>query len=263
MNRLLLCPPDFYTVRYEINPWMDRTKGVDSSLARDQWSQLCGTLKGLGCELNLVPAEQDWPDMVFTANAGLTEGRRVLLSNFRHAERAGEQRGFEQWFQAHDYEVTRLPPELAFEGEGDALWFGHTLCFGHGFRTDAEAHHTVADWCGGEALSLLLVEPRYYHLDTCFCPLNASSALWHPEAFDAAGREALRRLVPDLIEVSSEEAACFACNSIVLEREVVLPEGCPLTTTALRSRGFNVHAVPMSEFIKAGGACKCLVLHLR
>jgi N-dimethylarginine dimethylaminohydrolase len=263
MSRLLLCPPDYYTVRYEINPWMDRTRGVDHDLAVVQWRQLRSTLTGLVCGLELVPAEEEWPDMVFTANAGLVQGSRALLSNFRHAERAGEQHGYGRWFRAAGYEVTHLPVNLAFEGEGDALWFRDTLICGHGFRTDAESHDAVGAWCGTQVLSLALVDPRYYHLDTCLCPLDGTSALWHAGAFDAAGREALRALVPDLIEAPPLEAERFACNAIVLGKDVVLPEGCPGTCDALQARGFRTHAVPMSEFIKAGGACKCLALHLR
>lgn len=263
MNRLLLCPPDFYTVRYEINPWMDRARGVDHALACDQWAQLCRTLASLEGHLKLVPAEQDWPDMVFTANAGLVQGRRVLLGNFRHAERAGEQRGFEQWFRANDYEVTHLPERLAFEGEGDALWFNGNLICGHGFRTDAEAHASIALWCGAPTLSVSLVHPHYYHLDTCFCPLDNFSAAYYPAAFDESGCDTLRSFVPDLIEVTAAEAERFACNAIVLGQDVILPEGCPAFTAALHERDFRTQAVPMSEFIKAGGACKCLVLHLR
>src|SRR5436190_18131630 len=161
MNRLLLCPPDFYTVRYEINPWMDRAKQVDTSLAEHQWKLLCSTLKELGCELNFVTPKPDWPDMVFTANAGLVQDRRVLLSNFRHAERAGEEDAYERWFREGGYEVTRVSHGLAFEGEGDALWFGTTLCCGHGFRTDEEAHPEVAKWSESSVLSLALVDPRY------------------------------------------------------------------------------------------------------
>jgi N-dimethylarginine dimethylaminohydrolase len=263
MHRLLLCPPDFYAVRYEINPWMDRARGVDHSLAEEQWKRLCNTLTELDCELKFVPPASGWPDLVFTANAGLVRDLKVLLSNFRHAERAGEEPVYERWFRESGYEVTRLVPGLAFEGEGDALWFGNTLCCGHGFRTDLEAHSEIAKWCSSSLLSLALVDPRYYHLDTCFCPLDATSALWHSEAFDDEGRSSLQRLVPDLIEVPPAEAECFACNAIVLGRDVILPERGVATSRALQSRGFRTHTVPMSEFIKAGGACKCLVLHLR
>jgi len=112
-------------------------------------------------------------------------------------------------------------------------------------------------------IGVKLVNPRFYHLDTCFCPLDDRSALWHPEAFDAGGREGLSNLVPDLIEVPEREAWRFACNAVVLGKDVVLPDGCPETSDALRTRSFRPHEIPMSEFIKAGGACKCLVLNLR
>jgi N-dimethylarginine dimethylaminohydrolase len=133
MNRLLLCPPDFYSIRYEINPWMDRAKAVDEALAAHQWADLCNTLTDLGCELDLVPAEPDWPDMVFTANAGLVHGQQVLLSNFRHAERSGEQPAFERWFQASGYEVMRRQRAWPLKGRempcGSAIRFAAAMAF--------------------------------------------------------------------------------------------------------------------------------------
>lgn len=262
MHRMLLCPPDFYSIRYEINPWMNRLCGVDTAEAKVQWQQLHDKLQSLGCEVELLSPEADWPDMVFTANAGLVHGRSFVSARFRHPERQGETPAYEAWFAQHGFEVLRLPGHDAFEGEGDALWHGDTLICGHGFRTDPEAHGLLAGMLHCTVLSLELVNPHFYHLDTCFCPLRDGAALWYPPAFGEESQGRLRDHVHDLVIVPPDEALRFACNAIVIDRDVLIPSGSPQTCRMLADRGYECHALPMSEFIKAGGACKCLVLRL-
>lgn len=262
MNRMLVCPPDFYEVRYEINPWMSVAQAPNHEMAVRQWQTLYRCLLDLGSRVESLLPQPGWPDMVFTANAGIVRKKSVLLSNFRHEERAGESPWNAQWFERHGYEVVRLPGHLSFEGEGDALKCGEVWICGHGFRTDEKAHRWVQDWAREPVVSVRLVNSRFYHLDTCFCPLREDLALWHPAAFDAPGRDALEAVIPQLIEVPEAEAQRFACNAVVMGAKVVLPEGCPQTEARLEEQGFEACALPMSEFIKAGGACKCLVLRL-
>ncbi len=262
MNRLLLCPPDFYSIRYEINPWMNQQRDVDHEMAVRQWQQLYQALKSLGCAVELLLPEPDWPDMVFTANAGLVCGQRFFSSRFRHPERQGETPSYEAWFARQGYELVKMWGLYAFEGEGDALWSGGSLICGHGFRTDPEAHEWLAAVLRCPLISVELVNAHFYHLDTCFCPLGKGSVLWYPLAFSEASRRSLQEHVTDLMEVPAEEALCFACNAIVLPGHVLLPQGCSRTGELLKARGYEPHPLPMSEFIKAGGACKCLVLNL-
>ncbi|RBP45033.1 N-dimethylarginine dimethylaminohydrolase [Roseimicrobium gellanilyticum] len=262
MNRMLLCPPDFYEVRYEINPWMSVAQAPDHAVAVRQWQGLYDTLQDMGCKVELLMPRPGWPDMVFTANAGVVRERRVLLSNFRHEERAGESPWHAQWFEEQDYEISRLPRHLAFEGEGDALKCGDVWICGHGFRTDEEAHRWVGDWTHEPMVSVRLVDSHFYHLDTCFCPLRDGLAMWYPAAFDAIGQDAIRAISRELIEVTLDEARRFACNAIISDSHVVMPDGCPKASAMLEGRDYAVHPLPMSEFIKAGGACKCLALVL-
>src|SRR6266404_5440935 len=242
MRELLLCPPDYYGIEYEINPWMSRARGAETPLAQKQWTELHATLSDLDCKIDLVPPQPKLPDMVFTANAGLTVGRKFIPSNFRHKERAGEAPHFARWMEDHGYEISWLPNDLYFEGEGDALFGGDVLC------------------C--LVISVELVDPRFYHLDTCFCPLPDGAAVWFPAAFDDYGQRAIREHVAELIDVFPEEAMHFSCNAVVLEHDIVLPEGAPKLVAALHDRGYRCHELPMSEFIKAGGACKCLTMFM-
>jgi N-dimethylarginine dimethylaminohydrolase len=262
MRKLLLCPPDHYSIDYEINPWMNRQRNAERALAVAQWTRLRDTLQSLDCDIQLMPAPAGLPDAVFTANAGLVVGARFISSNFRHKERRGESAFFDAWFAQRDYEVLHLPPERFFEGEGDALFCGDTLFCGYHFRSDVQSHRWLGELLRCQVISLELVDDHFYHLDTCFCPLPDGSAVWYPPAFDAYAQKAIRHHVAALVEVSKEEARCFACNAVVIGREVVLPEGCPRLCRALNERGYRCHPLTMSEFIKAGGACKCLTLFL-
>jgi N-dimethylarginine dimethylaminohydrolase len=262
MRRLLLCPPDHYGIEYEINPWMSRARGADVEATKLQWQRLHQKLSSLDCQIDLITPQPKLPDMVFTANAGLTVGKKFIPSNFRHVERSGEAPHFARWMKEHGHEVIWLPENLYFEGEGDALFAGDTLFCGYKFRSDINSHRAVADILGCLVISVELVDPRFYHLDTCFSPLPDGGAAWFPAAFDEYGQRAIREHVGDLIDVAEEEAAHFSCNAVVLERDIVLPEGAPKLVKALRDRGFNCHALPMTEFLKAGGACKCLTMFM-
>ncbi len=262
MSELLLCRPDHYGIEYEINPWMDRTRKTVPALARAQWRMLHDTLRLLGCRVSLIAPQPKLPDMVFTANAGLVVGKKFLRSNFRFRERQGEAAHFEQWFREHDYEVVRLPDRVRFEGEGDALFCGEVLFCGYRFRSDVRAHQIIGEMLRCLVVSVELTESRFYHLDTCFCPLPDGGAIWYPAAFDSYARRAIRDHTRDLIEVAPDEAAHFACNAIIIGRDVVLAEACPKLCAVLAERGYRPHALPMTEFIKAGGACKCLTLFL-
>ncbi len=260
MAQLLLCPPDYYGIEYEINPWMDRRQNAELAVAQAQWQSLRQKLEALGAQVELLAPQKNLPDLVFTANAGLTVGKKFIRSNFRFPQRQGEEKHFEDWFAARGFEIARLPEGLFFEGEGDALFCGDILFCGYRFRSDIRSHRTIGELLKSLVISVELVMDRFYHLDTCFCPLGDGSALWYPEAFDDYGQRAMRKHIRSLIDVAPEEAGKFACNAVVLGREIVLPEGCPKLYATLQERGFNPNPLPMTEFLKAGGACKCLTL---
>jgi N-dimethylarginine dimethylaminohydrolase len=261
-HHLLLCPPEYYGIEYEINPWMDRTRNALPELARRQWAGLREKLQSFGCKIEVVPPQPKLPDMVFTANAGLVAGKKFIRSNFRFPQRQGEEKHFEKWFADRGYEVIRLPEKLFFEGEGDALFCADVLLCGYRFRSDIRSHQKIGELLKCLVLSVELVEDRFYHLDTCFCPLADGAAIWYPAAFDEYGRRTIRHHMKDLIAVRPEEAAHFACNAVVLGKDIVLPDDSPELCAALRERGYRAHELPMSEFIKAGGACKCLTLFI-
>ncbi len=257
-----MCPPDYYGIEYEINPWMSRSRNSDSTLAKDQWHALRELLDQLGADIRLMPAEAGLPDLVFTANAGLVFHNRVYLSRFRHEARQGETPLDERWFRDEGFETVTMSGEWAFEGAGDALFCGQTLFAGYLIRSDAAGMQWLAAQIGCRVIPLQLVDEHYYHLDTCFCPLSPEEAIYYPPAFDGYAQTALREHIPNLIAVTEAEAARFACNAVVIGRHIVLNTGCPELERELNQRGYHVHHTELGEFIKAGGSAKCLTLRL-
>jgi len=261
--RLFMCPPDFYGIEYEINPWMSRSRQADRERAGRQWRRLCELLRSeLGAEIELIEPRAGLPDMVFTANAGVVWNGKFIAANFRHEVRQAEAPHYEAWFMARGYEITRLPERCYFEGEGDLLCYGDRWFAGYHIRSDILSHQRIAEIIEQEILSLELTNSWFYHLDTCFCPLPDGRALFYPGAFDPYARRVLENHIPELIAVSQAEAERFACNAIVDHNCIVMNDGCPELRQALEARGYAVFETPLDEFIKAGGSAKCLALIL-
>ncbi|MDZ8107455.1 MAG: TIGR00300 family protein [Nostoc sp. DedQUE12a] len=264
--RFLMCPPDHYDVDYVINPWMEGNIHKSSrDRAVEQWQGLHQVLKQHAI-VDLVPPEKGWPDMVFTANAGLVLGENVVLSRFLHKERQGEEPYFKQWFEANGYTVNELPKDLPFEGAGDALLDreGRWLWAGYGFRSELDSHPYLAKWLDIEVLSLRLIDERFYHLDTCFCPLANGYLLYYPGAFDSYSNRLIQmRVAPEKrIAIAEADAVNFACNSVNVDSIVVMNKASDALKSRLADVGFQVLETPLTEFLKAGGAAKCLTLRV-
>ena len=264
--RFLMCSPHHYEVDYVINPWMEGNIHRSSrDMAEQQWQGLYQLISA-HANVELVKPQPGWPDMVFTANAGLILGEQVVLSRFLHPERQGEEPFFKAWFESYGYTVHELPKDLPFEGAGDALLDreGRWLWAGYGFRTELDAHPLAAQWLDIEVLSLRLMDERFYHLDTCFCPLTDGYLLYYPPAFDAYSNRLIEMRLPThkRIPIGEADAVNFACNAVNIDRVVIMNKASAGLKQQLTELGFQVLETPLTEFLKAGGAAKCLTLRL-
>ncbi|CAD6190590.1 unnamed protein product [Caenorhabditis auriculariae] len=267
VKRILMCRPTHFQLAYSINPWMDMQKGVNRKKAMEQWENLKSTLESSGAKVHIMEAQgaESLPDMVFAANAAVIKGTKAYLANFAHPERKGERYFFEEWFTNNGYQCVG-DLDIHFEGAGDALWGGDqnkTLFVGVGTRTEFRALSDITtkldDGTNWKVIACRLIDPRFYHIDTAFCPLNEQVAIYYPYAFDHVTQHNMRNET-DLIPVSSKEARNFACNAVVVGQNVIMHEGNDEIANKLAKLGFNVRFVNMSEFIKSGGSAKCCTL---
>ena len=258
-----MCPPDYFGIEYEINPWMRLNNQSDPVRAQAQWKELHHVLtRELGAAVELLEPVKGLPDLVFTANAGYIEGNLFISSSFKYKERQGETPFFDAWFQSNGYRIRKLGPNCIFEGAGDALSLGETVFAGYRHRSEVCSHQALGEIISRRVLSLELADPMFYHLDTCFCPLDSNAALYFPGAFDAYANTVLSETVPDLLAVSESSARRFACNAVVVAGTVVTNTGCDDLKQPLADRGYKLRMVELSEFMKSGGSAKCLTLRL-
>ncbi|MEM9658350.1 MAG: arginine deiminase-related protein [Planctomycetota bacterium] len=260
--RILMCPPTYFGVHYEINPWMNTKREVDHPRSVRQWLRLRRILEDLGATIEVVNPVEGLPDMVFTANAALIYGRSAVLSRFKHPQRQGEEEHYRRRLEQDGLTVLNPPERFAFEGAGDALFCGDTLYAGYRSRSDGAGIQQIGDLLQVRALPLELVDPRYYHLDTCFCPLADDAAIYFSQAFDDYGRRVLLENISTLVDLDETEAQRFGCNAVVIGRNVVANQGCPRLRRALSDLNYELIETPLDEFVKAGGSAKCLTLRL-
>ena len=252
-RRYLMCPPEHFEVSYAINPWMDLTQGVDRELAMRQWEALRQTYLALGHAVELITPEPGLPDMVFAANGGLVFEGRALGARFTHEERVPEGPAYLRWLSGAGLDDVAHPVAVN-EGEGDFLVVGDLVLAGTGFRTDPRAHAEVQEFFGVPVVSLQLIDPRFYHLDTALAALGDHDVAYYPEAFSPGSRAVLQRLFPDAILATEADAVVLGLNAVSDGRHVVLPAAAETLAEQLRIRGYEPVGVDLSELLKAGGS---------
>ncbi|WP_420709927.1 dimethylargininase [Streptomyces sp. NRRL S-340] len=263
-RRYLMCPPAHFSVTCADNAWADPAKPVDAALALAQWEQVREVYRSLGHTVEVLAPEPGLPDMVFTADGALVVDGRVFGARFAHARREPEAEAHLRWFAGNGFAHLHVPVHIN-EGEGDFAVTSSWLLAGRGFRTNPLAHGEAQEFLGRPVVGLELVDPRFYHLGLALAVLDdaADEVAYYPAAFSPGSREVLRRLFPDALVASEEDAAVFGLNAVSDGLHVVLPQAAAGLCGALRDRGFTPVGVDLSELRKGGGGVKCCSLELR
>jgi N-Dimethylarginine dimethylaminohydrolase len=258
---VLMCRPDHFTVSYRINPWMHPEDPTDTSLAVRQWEQLHRVYLDLGFDVELIDPLPGLPDMVYAANGGFTLDGVAYGARFQYDERGPEGPAYMEWFRLHGFEVRE--PVSVNEGEGDFLLVGDRILAGTGFRSDAASHEELRRIYGREVVTLELVDPSFYHLDTAVAVLDDSNIAYLPKAFSPASRAVIDGLYPDAVTVNDEDAAVLGLNSFSDGKHVVIASRATGFAASLRERGYEPIGVDLSELLLGGGGVKCCTLELR
>jgi N-dimethylarginine dimethylaminohydrolase len=274
MSRILMSDAKRFSINYTINPWMVNQIGqVESGRAHSQWETLKNTLETL-THVEIIPSHENLPDLVFTANAATVKGNKCVLSHFKNIERQGEEPIFYNWFEKNNFQITTMPDSVFFEGAGDALFSinEEMLWIGHGFRSDSQSADILETELDTPVTTLKLINPHFYHLDTCFCPLDLGHVMYYPAAFDNQANKKIETYYPThlRITVNESDARLFSCNAVCVNRSehpeyqhtIILNDCSKKLEIQLNLAGYQVIKTPMSEFLKSGGSTKCLTLKL-
>ena len=258
---VLMCPPEFFTVSYRINPWMFPGNPTDTSRALRQWQELVAVYRDLGFVVHLIDPVLGLPDMVYSANGALTIDGVAYGVKFRHDERAPEAAHYLSWLKDHGFQTVEA--HALNEGEGDFLPVGSRILAAHGFRSDLESHRELETVFSREVVSLRLVRPDFYHLDTALAVLDEDTIAYLPSAFDDSSREVLERLYPDAIIAGEDDAAWLGLNLFSDGKNVVMAKQATSLASSIEKQGFRVFPVDVSELLLGGGGVKCCTLELR
>jgi N-dimethylarginine dimethylaminohydrolase len=264
---ILMCRPDYFTVVYRINPWMDPALPTDTSLAVKQWEELYRTYVDLGFDVRLIDPIDGLPDMVYAANGGFVLDGIAYGASFTYPQRQPEGPAYMEWFGDNGFEVRS--PQNINEGEGDFLLVGDVILAGTGFRSASNSHEEIGQIFGRDVVTLTLINPNFYHLDTAIAVLDPQPGFenpniaYLPSAFDEASLAVLRERFPDAIIVNEEDAAVLGLNSFSDGLNVVIASRAKDFERQLRERGYNPIGVDLSELLLGGGGVKCCTLELR
>lgn len=262
-----MCPPENFAIEYAINAWMDTNRPADTGLAVKQWQRLREIVVDLGHEVHTLTPQQDLPDMVFAANGAFSVDGIVYGALFRYPQRTAEAAQHQAFYEARGDEWRFVAPTQVNEGEGDFTFVpdahGGLILAGYGFRTEPNAHSEAQEVLGRPVISLRLVDPRFYHLDTALAALDDENVIYYPDAFSASSRAVLRQLFPDAVIATEEDALGFGLNLVSDGRNVLLSSECAPLAARLDALGFHSILVELGELKKSGGSVKCAMAELR
>lgn len=260
---ILMCPPKFFDIEYEINPWMDTENQVDHKLAQKQWQQLYHTYtEVLGWDVEVIDPINHLPDMVFTANGALVIDGKVALPTFRAPDRQPETAHFKKWFESKGYKEF-LTPKYDFEGEGDALVWNDIIFMGYPWRSDKAAAGEVGQFFNKKLVPLQLANASFYHLDTALTIVDKETVALYPALFTEDSLKTIKEIVPNVIEAGKADAYAYGLNAMSDGHNIVLSDKATGLIEQYKKRGMQVYPVGISEYQKSGGGVKCLTLELR
>jgi N-dimethylarginine dimethylaminohydrolase len=232
-------------------------------LAQKQWRSLVEAIESAGGAVETIAGHPDLPDMVFTANLGVMAGNQFVPASMKHAERRREPELAGYWADGNGRDITHISPDVgSFEGMGDALPFGSRFIAGYGPRSTQTAWTALSEATGWPVTMVELPDDRFYHVDLVFSPLSDRHALIAPLGLTAESLAVLEAIVPEPILLTDEEATSFSANSIVVDGTVIMPACSDRLRGILMALDFEVVVLDLSEFLKAGGAVRCLTLPL-
>jgi N-dimethylarginine dimethylaminohydrolase len=258
-----MCPPKFFDIEYEINPWMKLSNQPSDLSAIQEWNKLYKIYsEELNWHIELIEPVKNLPDMVFATDCCLMIDNKIMLSNFRYPQRQPESEKYKQWFFENGFTKISQTKNI-FEGGGDTMVCGDKIIAGYGFRSELESHKELEQFFGREVISLKIIDPFFYHLDTSLAVLDDNTVAFYPGAIDENSQKLLKAKIPRCIEATLDEAKGFGLNAVSDGKTIITSDQSHSLISKYRVHGFKVIPTSILEFRKSGGGVKCLTLELR
>jgi N-dimethylarginine dimethylaminohydrolase len=259
---LFLCPPTYLDLRYEINPWMNKATPFSRDRALEQWEALVAAYRecdGPG-RIEIAPPKEGLTELCFFGDSVFLCEGKALFGHFRHAEREPERPYVKEFLVARGFRGREVPDKVIFEGAGETMAWRDKILFGFGKRSDEIVRHFLRQTFKKDVIDLEMEKASFYHLDTALFPIHEDLIAYFPGAFGPIDTATIESFECEKIAVSEEDARLFALNGIAWGDVVYLPKGATGLVRELERRKLDVVQVDVSEFLKFGGAAKCLTL---
>lgn len=261
ITKVLLSPPTFYDIKYEINAWMHRENKVDKEKCREEFDSLVQAYKRIGLKIEIIKPQKGVPDMVYTANCGFVIDNIFIKSNFKYPQREKESEFAEKYFKDKGFTLKYLPKDVFFEGQGDLFYRDSKFFFGYGKRSNKRSIPYLEEILGQELHTFEVNDPYYYHLDTCFGPLGEGRIVINPLSFSKPDWDKINKLFSHVIETTKKDNQLLCCNLVCQNGAIVIGKGISKDLRkTFEKMGFEVFEVPMGEYLKGGGSVKCVTL---
>lgn len=260
LKKVILCEPTFMTIKQAINETQQQylKDNIDTKKAIEQHRVFVETFKINGVEVELLPAEERFPEQIFTRDIGFTIGNQVFVAEMAHDIRSGEEKPFIKWLEKEKTTYTNLIGDH-IEG-GDVLIDGKTIFIGISNRTNEMAIHHLQNLLPTYEVVPIPFTDTFLHLDCVFNIISPNEALIYPGEID---EEKVKLLATryNFIEVSKDEQATLGTNVLSIgEKKIISLPINHRVNEELRKRGYTVIEVDITEIIKSGGAFRCCSL---
>lgn len=288
INRtVLMSGTEYFDDGQAINPFMVQDEPINLERAQQEHRQIRSALEAAGVSVTQVAPPAECQDGVYTANWALIRGDTAVMASLPNA-RKGEEQYAEQVLSKLGKRIVRVPGELKFSGQGDALPCGNYLFCGSNYRSDVDAQKFAADTLGYERIQLQAVpllddngapalntasgwpDSFFYDIDLAISILKSPAGdqkgliAWCPEALTPESQAVMRAVTAiDKIEVTLSEAKeAFACNLVSTGETVIMSARAPQLKADIEAHGMRTITPEITELAKGGGYIRCTTLTL-
>jgi dimethylargininase len=232
---------------------LDRV-AVDADLALSQWRGYVDAFRAHGWDVVEVEPADEHPDGVFVEDAVVVFGDTAVVTSPGAESRRGEVASVAGALESVPLDVRRIAPPGTLDG-GDVLKVGRTVYVGRSSRTNEEGVaqlRAIVEPAGWTVVAVPVT--KVLHLKSGVTALPDGTVVGQVQNVDEPDA------FPEFLEVPEEHGTAVVDLG---DGAVLMSADAPRTADLFRARGYDVVAVPISEFEKLEGCVTCLSVRIR